>query len=212
MSNTTKTIDITTAAYTAIRTGKTLADVLEGRAVRLLWASPDCTFFFQGAGSQADPQRQTPLARVGRHPMGKAAQGSAAAGHHSRKRRRVPRVGPARCRRSGRALHEDRAGPPLRKLGVPAGRESTDQSQRRPIANPGATARGGRRRMMLNPRLGQRVTVWYRANLRGSMPLHARAGIVRVRSHNKPRNHGVEIDGRVYSVPCGNLRRAVSGA
>lgn len=61
--------------------------------------------------------------------------------------------------------------------------------------------------MMLNPRIGQRVTVWYRAGLRDAMPLHARSGVVRVRGSAKPRNHGVEIDGKVYSIPCGNLMK-----
>ena len=61
--------------------------------------------------------------------------------------------------------------------------------------------------MMTNPRIGQRVQVWYRADMRPIMPYHGRVGIVRIASRGKPRNHGVEIDGRVVVVPCGNLRK-----
>ncbi len=61
--------------------------------------------------------------------------------------------------------------------------------------------------MMLNPRKGQVVQVWYRAEVRGAMPLHGRVGMVVIPSRGKPRNHGVEIDGRMYVVPCGNLRK-----
>ena len=60
--------------------------------------------------------------------------------------------------------------------------------------------------MLSCPKIGQRVQVWYRASLRSLMPLHGRVGIVRVSSRGKPRNHGVEIDGVTYVVPCGNLR------
>jgi len=63
--------------------------------------------------------------------------------------------------------------------------------------------------MLLNPRIGQRVQVWYRAGLRDAMPLHGKEGIVVLRSCGKPRNHGVKIDGKMYVVPCGNLRRAL---
>lgn len=62
--------------------------------------------------------------------------------------------------------------------------------------------------MILSPRVGRSVQVWYRAGLREHMPLHGRVGVVRVSSRGKPRNHGVEIDGRMYVVPCGNIRRA----
>ena len=60
--------------------------------------------------------------------------------------------------------------------------------------------------MMLNPRIGSSVQVWYRAGLREHMPLHAATGIVRIASRGKPRNHGIEIRGTIYVVPCGNLR------
>jgi len=59
--------------------------------------------------------------------------------------------------------------------------------------------------MMLNPRIGQRVQCWYKNR---ALPLHGKIGIVTVVSRGKPRNHGVTIDGMLYVVPCGNLRRA----
>ena len=59
--------------------------------------------------------------------------------------------------------------------------------------------------MMSYPRIGQLVQVWY-AEDRLPMPLHGRIGTVVVRSRGKPRNHGVEIDGALFVVPCGNLR------
>ena len=74
--------------------------------------------------------------------------------------------------------------------------------------------------MMLNPRLGQRVQVWYKCR---SMPLHGKVGTVTVacrgtprkcrvmifgKLRGGPRNHGVTIDGQLYVVPCGNLRKA----
>jgi hypothetical protein len=62
------------------------------------------------------------------------------------------------------------------------------------------------RKMLLNPRVGSTVQVWYRADMRW-MPFHARTAVVRIASHGKPRNHGVEIDGRLVVVPCGNLRK-----
>ena len=66
--------------------------------------------------------------------------------------------------------------------------------------------------MLLNPEIGQCVQIWYkdgqaRAYEPVAMPYHGLIGVVRVRSHGKPRNHAVEIGGRVIVVPCGNLRR-----
>lgn len=61
--------------------------------------------------------------------------------------------------------------------------------------------------MMLNPRKGQRVQVWYNKRVCGFMPLHGKIGIVIIVCRGRPRNHGVEIEGRVYSIPCGNLRK-----
>ncbi len=62
--------------------------------------------------------------------------------------------------------------------------------------------------MMLNPRKGQRLQVWYNARVRGLMPLHGKVGFVRFATRSRPRNHGIEIDGKLYSIPCGNLRKA----
>jgi len=61
--------------------------------------------------------------------------------------------------------------------------------------------------MLTAPKIGQRVMIWYRAGLREVMPLHGRTGTVVMRSTGKPRNHGIEIDGQVYVVPCGNVRK-----
>jgi len=62
--------------------------------------------------------------------------------------------------------------------------------------------------MVLNPRQGQPVQVWYRGGLRDAMPLHGQVGEVVIISHGKPRNHGVRIDGVLYAIPCGHLRKA----
>lgn len=62
--------------------------------------------------------------------------------------------------------------------------------------------------MLANPKRGQRVQVWYRRERAAFMPLHGRYGTVVVVSRGKPRNHGVQVDGVVYSVPCGNLNKA----
>jgi hypothetical protein len=43
--------------------------------------------------------------------------------------------------------------------------------------------------------------------MRDWMPLHGKIGEVEiVCKARKARNHGVLIDGKVYAVPCGNLR------
>lgn len=64
--------------------------------------------------------------------------------------------------------------------------------------------------MMLNPRKGQRVQLWYAERKRAFAPLHGKFGTVVIVSTGKPRNHGVIIDGRMYCIPCGNLRKAVT--
>ncbi len=61
--------------------------------------------------------------------------------------------------------------------------------------------------MMANPRPGQTVQVWYKKSLANWFPLHGKIGVVRIASKGKPRNHGVEIDGQLYVIPCGNLRK-----
>ena len=60
--------------------------------------------------------------------------------------------------------------------------------------------------MITNPRLGMMVQVWYRQQVREIMPLHGKEGTVRLASRGKPRNHLVEVEGKCYVVPCGNLR------
>ena len=64
--------------------------------------------------------------------------------------------------------------------------------------------------MMANPRIGQVVQVWYRAKVRDIMPFHGRLGTIRKVSkpdrRGSPRNHLVEIDDKLWSIPCGNLR------
>lgn len=61
--------------------------------------------------------------------------------------------------------------------------------------------------MMANPRKGQRVQIWYNKRIAPEMPLHGKVGTVAVVCKGKPRNHGVMIDGHLYAVPCGNLRK-----
>jgi hypothetical protein len=61
--------------------------------------------------------------------------------------------------------------------------------------------------MIVHPRKGSTVQVWYVKRAAASMPFHARTGIVRIVSKGPgPRNHGIEIDGRIIGVPCGNIR------
>jgi hypothetical protein len=60
--------------------------------------------------------------------------------------------------------------------------------------------------MISYPTLGQRVQVHYAARYAKSMPLHGRVGRVIYVCRGRPRNHGVQIDGRAYSIPAGNLR------
>jgi len=69
--------------------------------------------------------------------------------------------------------------------------------------------------MLSNPRIGERVRVHYAEKKKPGalaakadvMPLHGKTGIVRIRARGRPRNHGVEIDGDVYVIPAGQLRR-----
>ena len=75
--------------------------------------------------------------------------------------------------------------------------------------------------MLVNPRIGSHVQVWYGEQWRRDlMPLHGRIGIAvivfkRTRLNKgpppSPRNHGVRIDNDVYVVPCGNLRKVSDG-
>lgn len=62
--------------------------------------------------------------------------------------------------------------------------------------------------MIVNPRQNQTVQVWYNKRAAPMMPLHGKVGTVAIANHKgKPRNHGVLIDGRLWIVPCGNLRK-----
>ena len=61
--------------------------------------------------------------------------------------------------------------------------------------------------MIVYPRVGQQVQVWYNKRLATIMPLHGKVGTVRVVAKGKgPRNHGIEIDSALWVVPCGNIR------
>ena len=61
--------------------------------------------------------------------------------------------------------------------------------------------------MLANPCVGQEVRIHYAARWRRVCPLHGQVGRVLVRGRGKPRNHGVEVAGRVYTIPCGNLQK-----
>jgi len=60
--------------------------------------------------------------------------------------------------------------------------------------------------VLTNPRLGQVVLVRYNPRAKLIMGhLHDKLGTVIQRSRGKPRNHLVDVDGRLYVIPCGNL-------
>lgn len=59
--------------------------------------------------------------------------------------------------------------------------------------------------MLIFGRVGQSVRIHYNAKRAPRMPHHGKVGRLAVVSRGKPRNHGVEIDGRIVVVPCGNL-------
>ena len=61
--------------------------------------------------------------------------------------------------------------------------------------------------MLVNPRMGQEVMVWYGKGYCRDMPHHGRRGRVVIRSTGKPRNHCIDIDGIRVAVPCGNLQK-----
>lgn len=64
--------------------------------------------------------------------------------------------------------------------------------------------------MISNPRIGQRVQIWYAAKWRQTCPHHGSIGTVSIASKGKPKNHAVELDtGELVVVPCGNLRQPV---
>ena len=61
--------------------------------------------------------------------------------------------------------------------------------------------------MICNPRIGQTVQLWYADKWRSWVTIHGKVGTVVNRSHGKPRNHQVGVDGRRIIVPCGNIRK-----
>ncbi len=64
--------------------------------------------------------------------------------------------------------------------------------------------------MLCRPKLGQPVLIRYNPNMRGGelgTNLHGKEGIVKIVGNGKPLNHGVEIDGVLYVIPCGNLNK-----
>ncbi len=61
--------------------------------------------------------------------------------------------------------------------------------------------------MLVYPQVGATVQVWYKRQLADWFPLHGKIGTVLVVAKGKgPRNHGILIDGKLWVVPCGNLR------
>ena len=62
--------------------------------------------------------------------------------------------------------------------------------------------------MIVRPKVGQLVQVWYRKELADFMPYHGQiAHVLRISRGPGPRNHEVSIDGAIVVVPCGNIRR-----
>lgn len=62
--------------------------------------------------------------------------------------------------------------------------------------------------MMANPKPGQLVRVHYAKRYAHTMMLHGKVGrVVVVCKARKCRNHGVDIDGVMWVIPCGNLHK-----
>lgn len=65
--------------------------------------------------------------------------------------------------------------------------------------------------VIANPHKGMTVQIWYGKRRTPfpahQMPLHGKIGTVQIVSRGKPRNHGVMVDGVVWCIPCGNLRK-----
>lgn len=59
--------------------------------------------------------------------------------------------------------------------------------------------------MMASPRPGTLVRLTYRKALHGVAPWQGKTGTVVVSGRGKPRNHPVEVEGRLVVVPCGHL-------
>lgn len=62
--------------------------------------------------------------------------------------------------------------------------------------------------MLSNPEVGQAVELRYSPGRRRLTHLHGKAGTVVVRGKGRPRNHGVMVEGTLYVVPAGQLRKA----
>jgi len=60
--------------------------------------------------------------------------------------------------------------------------------------------------MIVAPRRGMRVQVWYAKPRRDFMPHHGAVGVVLVSGRGKPRNHLIMVNGLRVVVPCGNIR------
>lgn len=62
--------------------------------------------------------------------------------------------------------------------------------------------------MLMHPRIGERVQLWYARRAAAHMPHHGRVGVVQLVARGPgPRNHGVVVGGVLLAVPAGNLRR-----
>ena len=61
--------------------------------------------------------------------------------------------------------------------------------------------------MYANPPQNARVRIHYRKGVAETMPFQGRIGTIRISGRGKPRNHLVEIDGKLAVIPCGNLNK-----
>ena len=61
--------------------------------------------------------------------------------------------------------------------------------------------------MLANPKPNQPVRIHYGKRYAHTMPLHGRTGRVVIASKGRPRNHLVEVDGKQFVIPCGNLNK-----
>lgn len=60
--------------------------------------------------------------------------------------------------------------------------------------------------MVSNPQAGDLVIIRYKKALKSWFPLEGKEGVIRiVCKARKCRNHGVEVAGAIYAIPCGNL-------
>ena len=64
--------------------------------------------------------------------------------------------------------------------------------------------------MLVNPSLSQLVEIRYNPKMRGGAfgaTLHGQIGRIVIVGKGKPRNHGVEVNGVLHVIPCGNLNK-----